>query len=72
MADKVKVSTLDDGASIAIPEEDGYALYHLVQHNYNDGVALLLRESPVDQVQWVTTDTAAADLKYAGSNLDTW
>ena len=72
MAEKVKVSELSHGDLIAIEEEDGLSLYRLVQHNYNDGIALLLREMVVDQVQWMTSATTAENLKYDGSNIDTW
>ena len=72
MAEKIKVSEIPVGSSIAIQEEDGYSSYSLVQHNYNSGVALLLRDMVVDQVQWMTSVSGSSSVVYPGSNLDTW
>ena len=69
MAEKIKVSEIPVGSSIAIEEEDGYSSYSLVQHNYNSGVALLLRDMVVDQVQWSASSSVTM---YEGNTLDNW
>lgn len=65
------ISSLSAGAKIAITESSSTALYTLIHHDYNDGKAMLLRDSSIGTSAWRSTaPSSSTNNIFTGSTLD--
>ena len=74
-----KVSSLNEGDKIIIQEKDNLVPYTLVHHNYNDGMALILRDAPLKDTTTLEDITVAwrntydhGDTAFINSTLDNY